>query len=261
MSAASIRNPDAVKNPARASFVCRLLPYAVADGPHNMAADSVLLESAAAGIASLRFYGWSEATLSLGYFQSEQVRRAEATLARLPYVRRPTGGATLVHQHEVTYALGLPAGSPWQTGEPWLQRMHAIIASALAELAVSVRVYTPAGKDSYAGVLCFQHFTAGDLLIGSAKVAGSAQRRQRGALLQHGAILLARSRYAPILPGVRELTGRILQPEVVAAAVTRRFADHTKWKLVPDDWTAAERQRVDQLVADRYTQDSWNCKR
>ena len=94
------------------------------------------MESAEAGIASLRFYGWSEATLSLGYFQAERARSAEAALAALPWVRRPTGGAALVHDDEVTYALALPAGAPWQTSEPWLGRMHAVIASALAELAV-----------------------------------------------------------------------------------------------------------------------------
>src|SRR5205085_9543391 len=115
------------------SFMIRVLPYAVADGPHNMSADEVLLASAAtAKMASLRFYGWSEPTLTLGYFQPERLRHTESGLAQLPYVRRPTGGASLVHHHEVTYALALPAGQPWQGDEPWLRRMHAIIASALS---------------------------------------------------------------------------------------------------------------------------------
>ena len=48
--------------------VVRLLPFADADGPHNMAADEMLLETAGAGQASLRFYGWSAPALSLGYF-------------------------------------------------------------------------------------------------------------------------------------------------------------------------------------------------
>ncbi len=121
--------------------VCRLLPFAVADGPHNMAADEVLLQSAAGGTASLRFYGWSPPTVSLGYFQAEQVRRTDARFAPLPYVRRPTGGATLVHDREVTYALGLPPEPPWQTGGSWLCRMHAVIASALCELSVPARMH------------------------------------------------------------------------------------------------------------------------
>jgi lipoate-protein ligase A len=243
------------------SSLCRLFPYALADGPHNMAADEVLLEAAAAGVASLRFYGWSEATLSLGYFQSERLRHTEAMLVRLPYVRRPTGGATLVHHHELTYALGLPAGAPWQTQEAWLARMHTILASALQELGVPARLYFPSGETSFTGVLCFRHFTAGDLLIGNAKVVGSAQRRQRGALLQHGAILLAQSPYTAALPGIQELCNRTLSVEEVMVAIQRELTHQTGWELVSGAWSAAECRRIEQLVAERYTRDSWNCKR
>ena len=241
--------------------VCRLLPYTLGDGPHNMAADEVLLEAAAAGFASLRFYGWSKATLSLGYFQSERFRHAEETLACLPYVRRPTGGATLVHHYEVTYALGLPTGAPWHTGEPWLQQMHRIIAAALQELGVPARTYLREGETSFAGVLCFQHFTPGDLMIGTAKVVGSAQRRQRGALLQHGAILLARSPYTPALPGIQELCQCTLSVEDVLVAVRGEVVRRTGWDLVNGDWSAAESERIEQLVAGRYTRDNWNRKR
>jgi lipoate-protein ligase A len=139
--------------------------------------------------------------------------------------------------------------------------MHAIIASALAELDVSASMHAPAGQESFAGILCFRHFTAGDLLIGSAKIVGSAQRRQRGALLQHGAVLLGRSRHTPILPGINELSGRTLLSEMVTAAIARQFARQSEWKLVSENWTPVERQRVEQLVVDRYTQDSWNHKR
>src|SRR5262245_26530345 len=95
----------------------RLLPYAIADGPHNMAADETLLEGAGRGVASLRFYGWSEATLSLGYFQPARRRFDAERLASLPFVRRPSGGDALVHHHELTCALALPAGRPWQAAK------------------------------------------------------------------------------------------------------------------------------------------------
>ena len=45
--------------------------------------------------------------------------------------------------------------------------------------------------------LCFQRRSPGDVLVGGVKVAGSAQRRCRGAVLQHGSLLLARSPAAP----------------------------------------------------------------
>src|SRR5579859_6210376 len=117
---------------------CRLLPFRTADGPHNMAADEVLLEAAVKGSASLRFYTWSDATISLGYFQPERLRREETPLAGRPFVRRPSGGMTLIHHHELTYALALPAGAPWQKAgdKPWLCRMHAIIAAALAQWGI-----------------------------------------------------------------------------------------------------------------------------
>src|SRR5262249_20087454 len=101
----------------------RLLPLEIADGATNMAADEVLLEGAVAGTAALRFYGWSEPTLSLGYFQPESERHTDAQLSPLPVVRRATGGSALVHDHELTYALALPAGFDWQPkGVSWACR-------------------------------------------------------------------------------------------------------------------------------------------
>jgi lipoate-protein ligase A len=240
---------------------CRLLPYSVADGPANMAADETLLHSALSGIASLRFYGWTEPTVSLGYFQPERLRRDDPLLAGLPFVRRPTGGDILVHHHEVTYALALPLGAAWQGGEPWLPRMHAVIADALAGLGVAVRLCEPAGQQRHDGPLCFRHFTTGDLLLGGAKVVGSAQRRQRGALLQHGALLLAQSSHTPLLPGLRELTGCSLTVAETCAAVQVALVRRTGWVLETGDWTAEERRHKEALVVGKYTQDSWNGKR
>jgi lipoate-protein ligase A len=244
--------------------VLRLLPYSVADGAHNMAADEVLLESAAAGLASLRCYGWSEATLSLGYFQPERLRHDNppgASLSGLPFVRRPSGGAALVHHHEVTYALALPAGPPWQTGESWLCLMHTVIAAALQRQGVEAQAVNCPNAARFTGTLCFQHLTAGDLMLGAAKIVGSAQRRQRGALMQHGAILLAASPYASVLPGILEQSSRSWTVSETVDAVTREFGRETCWDLVSSDWTAAEHQRIAELIATKYTRDAWNYKR
>ena len=247
------------------ALACRLLPDAAASGPDNMAADEVLLESAAAGRASVRFYGWSGPTLSLGYFQPERLRHTDEGLARLPYVRRPSGGDALVHHHELTYAFALPAGPPWQApgarASSWLPRVHAVIAAALGSLGIGVRLYGAGRAEPFGGFLCFQHLTPGDLLIGPAKVAGSAQRRQRGAVLQHGGLLLAASPHAPALPGIRELAGRPLAADDARAAIVRELGRQTGWRLEAGDWEPAERRRIDQLVAQKYTQPAWNRKR
>jgi lipoate-protein ligase A len=237
----------------------RLLPYELADGAHNMGADEVLLESAVAGAGCLRFYGWSEPTLSLGYFQPHRLRGSDQRLAKLPFIRRPTGGGALVHHHELTYALGLPASLVRQGHQSWLGRTHTIIVEALASLGVSTA--TVAEEKQAADLLCSQHFTPGDLVVGAAKVVGSAQRKQRGALLQHGAILLATSPHAPALPGIRELTGRKLTPGEVIPILERELAAQTGWLLIAGDWTARERQRIEELVQIKYGQPSWNQKR
>jgi lipoate-protein ligase A len=242
---------------------CRLLPLEAMDGVHNMAADETLLESAVQGLASLRFYTWAEPTVSLGYFQPESLRLTDPRLASLPWVRRPSGGAALIHHRELTYALALPPGRPWQPGPSWLTRMHTIICQSLAELTVQAAPF-PAetvAAGPFTGLLCFQHFTAGDLMIGGAKVVGSAQRKLRGAIVQHGGILLSESPFAPALPGIRELSGTELTAQRVMEQVARNFALQTGWNLTPGDWTEAERTRTEILAIEKYGADAWNRKR
>jgi lipoate-protein ligase A len=123
-------------------------------------------------------------------------------------------------------------------------------------------VQTHRPPDQHApGPLCFRHFTAGDLLIDSAKVVGSAQRRQRGAILQHGGILLAQSPFAPELPGIGELTGRPLDIEETATALQAAFVRETGLELVAAGWTSNEESRIEELVNEKYSRSEWNDKR
>jgi lipoyl(octanoyl) transferase len=240
---------------------CRLLPFGVAEGAWNMAADETLLE-AAAGMASLRFYGWSQPALSLGYFQSSGASRAYPRLGELAWVRRPSGGAALVHHHELTYCLALPAGPPWQKrSESWLKSMHAIVRDALALLGVFARLCDDSEERKLGDVLCFLHQTPGDLLLGASKIGGSAQRKQRGTLMQHGSILLAASSFTPQLPGIRELAGVSLSMEQLGAAVVEQLRKHTGWRFVATEWTPWEREHIDELAARKYSQPVWNSKR
>jgi lipoate-protein ligase A len=229
-----------------------------------MAADQALLESAAQGVATFRFYAWTEPTLSLGYFQPESARHIHEQLAGLPYVRRPTGGQILVHHHEVTYALALPSGHPWrpdaEKASTWLGRMHLAIADALRSLGVQTEVAT-GSLGGRGAALCFLQPVAGDILIGAHKIVGSAQRRRRGALLQHGAVLMAASAHAPMLPGIQELTGLCFSEQDVCKAISRQFSRHFSCRLLPGDWSPCERNRIALLARTQYTQPAWNLKR
>jgi lipoate-protein ligase A len=240
---------------------CRLLPFAVADGPTNMATDEVLLQSAASGVATLRLYGWRPPTLSLGYFQNAQVRLTDPLLAKLPFVRRLSGGETLVHDREVTYALALPAGPPWQGRGPWPARMHQIMAAALAEHGVNAELCAPRRARPASGPLCFHHFTEGDVIVAGAKVAGSAQRKRRGALLQHGGILYGTSPHTPALPGIDRLTGICLTAAQISSALQEQFQLATGWRLVERQLTPLEIEAVTGLAREKYADGRWNLKR
>ena len=78
-----------------------------------MAVDEVLLAHAIdTGIATLRLYQWSEPTLSLGYFQRYDDRFQHAASRDAAVVRRQSGGGAILHEHELTYSISLPADHP-----------------------------------------------------------------------------------------------------------------------------------------------------
>jgi lipoate-protein ligase A len=235
----------------------RWFPYAVAGGAHNMAADEVLLHAAARqGVASLRYYGWSSATVSLGYFQPAAVRK-EIGLAALPWVRRPSGGKLLVHHHELTYALALPPGF---TGD-WMPRMHAqVILPALRRLDIGGQIEVTRQPRSAGAVLCFLQHATGDLTCAGHKIVGSAQRKYRQALLQHGAILLAQSEHTPELPGIRELTQVDCTVSALQAAVLQEFQHDTGWEACQQHWSVAEELQISEF-AQQYAGTKWNDKR
>jgi len=241
----------------------RLLPFAEADGPTNMARDEALLESAERGVASLRFYTWSKPTISLGYFQKHQA-------GRVPWVRRSTGGAAIVHHHELTYALALPAGKEWQGRESWICRFHHRVREALADIGVKSHVVVCGEEKKLGEFLCFLHQTAGDLLVEGAKVAGSAQRKRKGALLQHGSILLSRSEHAPMLPGIDDLASveasdRRAFPQCTPAfrLDARHLAERlaARFTTEPGDWTTEEIRRIPAILEEKYANPAWNEKR
>ena len=244
------------------SQTIRLLPVAGADGATNMAADEALLESAARGVASLRFYTWTEPTLSLGYFQHAGERESDANLSRLAWVRRSTGGAAIVHHHELTYALALPQGKEWTSPEHWICRFHHILQRVLKARGVESHAVVCGEEQKLGAVVCFLHQTPGDLLINGSKVAGSAQRKMRGALLQHGSILLHKSEFVPHLAGICDAPNAPqITPEELADELKAAFAADTGWTVTSGAWTAEELARTAAIRAEKYANREWNEKR
>ena len=260
----------------------RLIVDEPGDGAWNMAVDDVLLSAAAErGEATLRFYGWSPATLSLGYFQAYDARDQHPPSRRCPIVRRASGGGAIVHDRELTYSLALPYEHWRQHGRMGLYfLMHESLCDALAAVGieharlVDVALATPTEpkptevNPAEQPFLCFERRTRFDVVLPlatdlqqAAKIAGSAQRSLQRAVLQHGSILLARSQFAPSLPGMGEIAGVPLDRSRLVAAWLPRLAALLDAEWSPDqDFADSARDAILAAVA-KFRSDAWLRRR
>jgi len=238
----------------------RLLQDLPAPGAWNMAVDEVLLDRAVRErTACWRFYAWSEPTLSLGYFQDYKDRWAHDASGRCPVVRRLTGGGAILHDAELTYSVVLPSDHPLAAHRDRLyQTVHGCLIEALARLGVRAETCGGTARAGREPLLCFQRRSPGDVLLGGVKIAGSAQRRREGAVLQHGSLLLARSPAAPELPGLQELAdGQSIPAEKVVERWLARLADGLPARWVEDSLTDEERRLAAERLESRYRQSFW----
>jgi lipoate-protein ligase A len=223
-------------------FLLRSAPGAFA---HNMAMDEALLEAAPAlERPVLRFYSWSEAAASFGYFQKyAEVERM--TLLR-PLVRRPTGGGLVPHDADWTYSLAFPPTDAWYAlkATESYQRVHEWIQAAFQEMGVPTEL-APCCRKALPGQ-CFVGHEKSDILWHGQKIAGAAQRRTRNGLLIQGSV-----QPPPI---------KILRADWEQAMCDTAQSDYgVSWaNLEPE---AALIQRVVELAAKTYAQTAYNRRR
>lgn len=221
----------------------RLIPFARRGPALNMALDEALLR---VGVRpTLRLYGWDAPTASLGHFQPAALAEGFAR-AGLAVVRRSTGGGAIVHDCELTYSVLLPLDHPWIAGADTRRTyalLHDPIQTALAALGVHASARPaaddPTAREAARAILCFERPTSLDLVVGGRKLVGSAQRRLPGRLLQHGSILVGPHPAQPGTASIREILGRAVAIEDVAAAVGAAFVRHLG-ALQEADFTPAE---------------------
>ena len=137
----------------------------------------------------LRVYGWRPAALSLGFHQSdEDVDREALAQQGIDLVRRPTGGAAVLHADEITYSVAAPLGVPG-LGRGVLE-IHAAIAGALAKSLAALGVAVDFGGGGQPrDFACFSGAGGHEMTVAGRKLVGSALRRGRQGFLQHGSVL------------------------------------------------------------------------
>ena len=230
-----------------------------------MAVDEVLLDAAAAtGNASLRFYRWSEPTLSLGYFQNYADRESHAASRKCSAVRRASGGGAILHDRELTYSLAVPmAQRTAKTATALYDSVHGALIAALALWRVRAErcCNAPAREPGEQPFLCFQRRTQGDVVLDGVKICGSAQRRRGGAILQHGSLLLHASKAAPELPGLADVSGASFDEAELLAGWLAVLAERMNLALTPARLSADESGRATVLAQEKYRAEKWTRRR
>ncbi len=252
---------DPRRDPHIVTTRCRWIADAAGGGAWNMAVDEWLLDWAQQGARpALRIYQWDQPTLSLGYFQSIVDRREHPPSSACDCVRRHSGGGAILHHHELTYSMVLPVADRWsKTAEQLYTRVHEGLASLIRNWGAECSLYDQ--TESAQAFLCFERRATGDLVSGPHKITGSAQRRQRGALLQHGSLLLLRSPSAPSLPGVFDLAGKSRPLSEARQQVARAVAEALDWELVEEPLTPDEQDQAKRFVERKFGQPSWTHRR
>ncbi len=255
-----------------------------------MAVDEVLLKQAAhAGVAAIRLYQWREPTLSLGYFQQYHDRRMHGASRACPVVRRPSGGGAIVHDHELTYSIVLPAAHRLaRAAEELYFVVHTAFIKVLQralihfDLGCTLRLREsvsprPPGREPF---LCFERAGGGDVVLKGTgglrhsgavlaeteaarefKILGSAQRRLRGAILQHGSLLLAASPAAPELRGFNDLTGLDLAFPPLASELSARMPEILGIEPGSRQLDEELRARAEAIGREKYDLPAWNKRR
>jgi lipoate-protein ligase A len=246
----------------------RLILDPPAIGSWNMAVDEVLLERAAEGAGPcLRFYAWSEPTLSLGYFQPMGQRIDHEESRAVPIVRRGTGGGAILHDHEITYSWTCPDNDrSTETSRQLYLAFHETARELLRSHGIEAELFVPetltaSPSGQQEPFLCFQRRADGDLVVGPHKILGSAQRRRQGALLQHGSLLLKTSDQAPQLAGLAELGGQPFDSESWSQAWALMLAQRLGAVFASSKIDRQERWRAKLLEAEKFQGARWNEKR
>ena len=249
------------------------------DGATNMALDEAILQARLREIVppTLRFFSWDPPTVSLGYGQ-----RLDATInvevcqpLGVGLVRRPTGGSAIYHdalEREVTYSVVARAGD-FEGSTDLLETYRWIgagLTAGLRRLGVPAEmVPVKPSEPSAMPAFCFARTGSYEVEVAGKKLVGSAQRRQGGAFLQHGSVLLGAdvARLRLLFPQegdplagmttLEKVLGRRLTFREVVEALAAGFRETHGLPLTPGGLTRDEEALMDRLVREKYDTDAW----
>ncbi|WP_407408595.1 biotin/lipoate A/B protein ligase family protein [Peribacillus sp.] len=261
---------------------------------YNMAMDEALLNWQSNGEIPPKTRGRTRvpATLSIGYFQSAEteIDLAEVERQGLGFVRRPTGGRAVLHEHELTYSVIVPESYPGMPNT--VTEAYRVISEGI------LKGFRNLGLDAYFSVpeteqdkemlkspkssVCFDAPSWYELVVEGRKVAGSAQTRQKGVILQHGAILLEldeeklfsvfkfsddkvkekmKNNLRNKAVAINDIAGRKITISEAKVAFENGFSEGLSIDLKPYVLSEKQLQEVKDIAKNKYESDDWNFLR
>ncbi|PAQ14824.1 octanoyltransferase [Bacillaceae bacterium SAOS 7] len=261
---------------------------------YNMAMDEALLDWHSQGKIPpvIRFYGWEPAALSIGYFQkAEKEINMEAVKAHgLGFVRRPTGGRGVLHEHELTYSVIVSEEHPnMPTGVTEAYRVISEgILKGFHHLGLEAYFSVPKTEEEKNGLknprssVCFDAPSWYELVVEGRKIAGSAQTRQKGVILQHGSILLdldedklfslfnypnervkerMQTAFKNKAVAINSISPKGITLDMARVAFKQGFEDGLGIELEPLELTDEQSASIEKIAKERYESDEWNFRR
>lgn len=258
----------------------------------NMAIDEAIANWVARGELkpTLRFYSWAPHAISVGRFQraTRDLDREALQANGIPVVRRLTGGRAVLHADELTYSVILPETTPslptnviesYRLLTEGVRRGYQALGVP-AEFSVPLTAEDREALRKPKSAVCFDAASYYELTVDGRKVAGSAQVRHQGAVLQHGSIPLsidddvlfdcfhmepdekihAKARFSNKAVSLNETLGRFVTFSEVAAAFEDGFRDAFQLTFEPLEFTSTQRDEIARLV-EKYESDDWVWKR
>ncbi|MBC1491530.1 lipoate--protein ligase family protein [Listeria booriae] len=251
----------------------------------NMAIDEKLTDWHRAGKIPpvLRFYGWTPAGLSVGYFQRTKGKIDMDAVRKHGFelVRRPTGGQAVLHDDELTYSFVI--SEEHQAIPPTIKAAHKLISegliAGLAKLGIEANCAIPDEKKTGSGTaICFEEPSWYEITMEGRKIIGSAQARNQGILLQHGSIPLRMNAtelfdlfifdnervkermlrtFGNKAAGIFDMIGREIPLDEMKKAFQDGFAEVFDVSFVDYALSAAEWDEVYELADSKFREDSY----
>ncbi len=258
-------------------MIARFLDTGLQGAALNMALDeALLLLCDEQPRVTLRFYGWARPTLSLGYFQSvREIDLKECQRRNFDWVRRPTGGRAVLHDHELTYSVIAPIELLGASVAQSHERISRALAVGLAKLGLHAELAQSRVSAKEARAACFAVPAPVELTVQGKKVIGSAQTRTKKSLLQHGSIPIAidfdalaavlRIAQADLLrqkaAGIAEFLGYEPTRDALKEAMLQGFAEFFEIEFQSEELSPQEQALAKKLCAEKYATRAWNWRR